>query len=166
MLENNFVIAPPVLWSRQVCICTGTLSRLSMLFQVISLLSRLDGSLETPALDGSEQMLQFFPLSPFLSSLLSTTSRPTTSVPAPRSGGICSAPLCLCCQAVIQVVTPSFTMCWNASLFAPPDKTLARALRHPPSLRTFLKEKFLFYSRLLQNQETSIWWHTHVWIPK
>lgn len=60
VLENNFAIAPLVLWSRQVCVCTGTLSRWSVLFQVVSLLSRLDGSLETPALDGSEQMLQFF----------------------------------------------------------------------------------------------------------
>lgn len=92
VLENNFAIAPLVLWSWQVCVCTGTLSRSSMLFQVISLLSRLDVSLQTPALDGSEQMLQFFLPSPFLSSLLSTTSWPATSVPTPRAGGFAVLP--------------------------------------------------------------------------
>lgn len=36
VLENNSAIAPRVLWSGQVCVCTGALSRSSVLSQVIS----------------------------------------------------------------------------------------------------------------------------------
>lgn len=118
-LENNFAIAPLVLWSRQLCPCAGTLSHWSVLFQVSSSLSRLGGSLGAPALDSSGQTLHFSLLKPFsflsaLHHVLAHYRRPRTLV-----RGICSAPSRLCCPAGTWGAVPG-----NGSRFAPSVKHL------------------------------------------
>lgn len=138
MLENKSAIAPRVLWSRQVCVCTGALSRSSVLSQVISSCPVWVARRNS----GSRRLRAEAPVpSPQSFSFLSVLHRVVVHYERPRtpSGGFAVLSLPGCGSGC-----PSFPHgVLKRSLLAPPGKTLGRALRHPLAHNCPEREIFL-----------------------